>query len=467
MALKLLIATIFSIFLLWFFSSGLEQLLTPPADLRSINALPSQPTTPAVMPKAPSPPPVRTETEIAEQEHQAIQFINQLRQSLTLPPFAPNAVLSTSARQHARYSVQHNQQSHQQLPGLSHFSGESAKQRAYAAGYQSSVREVIAYNAPSAKLLIGDLMSAIYHRLTLLNFTHTEIGLGIASDQHGKVKTALVAQTGNAELNQLCQAPQSLQFGRYYYQNLCQSGNKISQKAYQAAVNTPAMTAPKLIHWPANDVEVAPVFYEEAPDPLPNCNVSGYPVHIQINPIYKGRIQFLADHFKLYELNPSGKRLVKVEAIFSNLTDPNHRHPKPEQQKQEWIALFPKQRLQWHQTYQAEVVWQEGNQQHHTQWQFHTPKQPGLITIPATAPKNLSVSIRPGETRTLYFAPAGCKGQPQTSIKTRTPRGLKVQTQFIDGETLQVKLIAANHGERFSICYQPTNSWVHFQVKQP
>ncbi|PLA74521.1 hypothetical protein CYQ88_05425 [Hydrogenovibrio sp. SC-1] len=458
MTLKILVAALFSAILIWFYSSGLEQLLTPPSNLSSVKSAPTQNTETS--------PTVWSETEIQRQEQHAIQLINQLRQSLNLPPFAPNPILSNTARQHALYSVQNDQQSHQQQPGLANFSGETPKQRAFSSGYHSPVREVIAYNKPSADLLIGDLMSAIYHRLTLLNFTHTQIGLGIADDQHGKVKTALVAQTGNADLNQLCQSPQAAKLGRYYYQDLCQSGIRVSQKAYQMALNVPAMAAPKLIHWPANHAEVAPVFYEEEPDPLPNCNVSGYPVHVQINPIYKGRIQFINNSFKLYQLSDSGKRAVTAEAILTNLTDPNDRYPHLQNSKPEWIALFPKHRLHWNQTYQAEMDWQEGGQRHHLHWQFHTPKQPGLVIIPSTSPKSVSVSISPGQTRTLYFAPAGCQGEPQASIKTRTPRGLQLKTHFVDGETLQVQLVSANHGERFSVYYQPTDTWVHFQVNQ-
>lgn len=465
MTLKILVVALFSAFLIWFYSSGLEQLLTPPGNLSPITSIPSQTVTPPVQNIKPSKT-VWSETEIQHQEQQALKHINQLRQSLNLAPFAPNPILANAARQHAVYSVNNNHQSHQQQPGLVNFSGETPKKRAFSAGYHSPVREVIAYNKPSADLLIGDLMSAIYHRLTLLNFTHTEIGIGIADVQNGKVKTALVAQTGNADLNQLCQAPQAAQLGQYYYQNLCQSGIRVSQKAYQKALNTPAMTAPKLIHWPANHAQVAPVFYEEEPDPLPNCNVSGYPVHVQINPIYKGRIQFLENHFKLYEIKGSHKRAVPAEAIFTNLTDPNDRQPHLQNPKPEWIAFFPKHRLHWNQTYQAELDWQEGGQRHRLQWQFHTQKQPGLVIIPATSPKSLSVSIAPGQTRTLYFAPAGCQSEPQASIKTRTPRGLQLETHFVDGETLQVKLVSANHGERFSVYYQPTDTWVHFQVKQ-
>jgi len=463
---KLLAAALFTAFLLWFYSSGLEKLLTPPSDLSLPKATSAQPMAPPPVQNTQPSKTAWSETEIQHQEQQALKHINQLRQSLNLPPFALNGVLSAAARQHALYSVHHNQQSHQERPGLANFSGETPKNRAFAMGYHSPVREVIAYNKPSADLLIGDLMSAIYHRLTLLNFTHTQIGLGIADDQNGTVKTALVAQTGNADLNQLCQAPQAAQLGQYYYQALCQSGIRVSRKAYQIALNTPAMSAPKLIHWPANNAQVAPVFYEEEPDPLPNCNVSGYPVHVQINPIYQGRITFAPQSFKVYERDGDQKHAVKAATIFTNQTDPNRSEHNTQIPKPAWIAFFPKQRLNWSQTYQAEIDWLEGGKRHQLQWQFQTAKQPGLAIIPSPAPKTLSVSIRPGQTRTLYFAPAGCQSEPQASIKTRTPRGLQIETHFVDGETLQVKLVSANQGERFSVYYQPTDTWVHFQVKQ-
>lgn len=464
MKLKVLAAMLFVAFLLWFYSTGLEQLLTPPKDLSLPNSVPAQPIASSTVHKAKPPKSPWSETEIQNQEQTALKAINTLRQTLGLPPFQLSPTLSTAARQHAQYSVTNNQQSHQQQPGLVNFSGETPKQRAFAAGYQSPVREVIAYNKPTAELLIGDLMSAIYHRLTLLNMTQNEIGIGIADDQTGTVKTALVALTGNQALNQLCQEPQTTQLGQYYYQTLCQSGIFISQKSFQKARLTPAMNTPKLIHWPGKNTQVEPVFYEEQPDPLPNCNVSGYPVHIQINPIYHGRIRFVADSFKVYEIHDTEKRAILPETIFTNQTDPNR--PQQKTSKPEWIAFFPKQRLNWNQTYQAQIDWLEGNKRQTLSWQFRTQKQPGLVIIPSPAPKTLSVSIRPGQTRTLYFPPAGCQSEPQASIKTRTPSNLQIETHFIDGETLQIKLVSANRGERFSVYYQPTNTWVHFQVKQ-
>ena len=462
MKLKVLVAMLFAAFLIWFYSSGLEQLLTPPKDLNLPNSVPAQPIASSTVHKAKPPKSPWSETEIQNQEQTALKAINTLRQTLGLPPFQLNSTLSTAARQHAQYSVTNNQQSHQQQPGLVNFSGETPKQRAFAAGYQSPVSEVIAYNKPTAELLIGDLMSAIYHRLTLLNMTQNEIGIGIADDQTGIVKTALVALTGNHALNQLCQEPQTTQLGQYYYQTLCQSGIYINQKAYQNVLHTAAMDAPKLIHWPAENAQVAPVFYEEHPDPLPNCNVSGFPVHVQINPIYHGRIRFVADSFEVYEIHDTEKRAILPETIFTNQTDPNR--PQHKTSKPEWIAFFPKQRLNWNQTYQAQIDWLEGNKRHQLSWQFHTQKQPGLVIIPAPAPKTLSVSIRPGQTRTLYFPPAGCLSKSSTRIRTQTPQKLKIETRFIDGETWQVKLVSAKPSDRFSIIYQPTGTRIDFKV---
>lgn len=470
---KLLAAALFTVFLLWFFSTGFEQLLTPPSDLSSPKPLPAQSIAPQPQkvskpPKSPWP-----TTEIETQEQAALMYLNSLRQRLSLPPFRINPTLSSAAHQHALYSVQNNQQSHQEHPcpscplGMVNFSGETPKQRAFAAGYQSPVREVIAYNKPSAERLIDDLMSAIYHRLTLLNMTQDEIGIGIADDQKDAVKTALVALTGNATLNQLCQASQATQLGQFYYQDLCQSGVRMGQKDFQTALQTPAMSAPKLIHWPAENAQVSPVFYEEEPDPLPNCNVSGFPVHVQINPIYQGRITFVPRSFKVYQLDGTNKRVVKAETIFTNQTDPNRSKNDSQNRKPAWIAFFPKQRLNWNQSYQAEIDWLEGGKRHTLSWSFQTEKQPGLVIIPAPAPKTLSVSIRPGQTRTLYFPPAGCQNQPQASISTQTPQNLRIQTQFIDGETLQVKLISAHAHDSFSLFYRPTGTRVNFKVVAP
>ncbi|MGC9385519.1 MAG: CAP domain-containing protein [Hydrogenovibrio sp.] len=446
MIARLLIYTFLGLFTVWFFNVGLERLMTPPADLADI---PSQQqthdNTPRIRPLTP---------EMADaQAAEALNAINRIRQSLQLNPLKANVKLAEAAKHHARYLSHHNVQSHQQPPGLAGFSGETPRDRAEASGYQSPVSEVIAFNQPSPYPMVDDLMSAIYHRLGLLNMTQDQIGLGVAGDGDGDVKSVLVGVMGNAQLEALCEKPSALKPGARAFTQLCASGTPISKHDAAQAMASVTRQNPKLIVWPKSGATVPPVFYEESPDPLPECNVSGYPVHLQVNPIFVGRIHFQPDTFTLTRLDDHDPthtpEPVEAATVFSNRTDPNRTQNAPAADKDQWIAFFPQQRLDWNRRYQAQIQYTENGKTHTMRWNFFTEQQPGLVTSDPAR----DVPIRVGQTRTLYFPPENCQQAKTVQLRQKIPRGVKVQTEFIDGETLQVKLLSAPFGGAFELIY--------------
>ncbi|AZR81141.1 CAP domain-containing protein [Thiomicrospira sp. S5] len=453
MVLRLLIYLLVGLFVVWFFTVGLERIMTPPKDLSDIPALQK------TYQKTPTIRPVTLQMAQA-QEAEALRYLNRIRQSLQLNPLSGNAKLAEAARHHANYSTLNNIQAHPEQPGLAGFTGETPQLRANAAGYQSPVAEVIAYNHASPYPMVDDLMSAIYHRLGLLNMTQDQIGIGVAGNGEGQVKSALVGLLGNKALEALCEQPPTPKPGALAFTQLCPSGAPIPKRAVAQAMSAVAKTNPKLVAWPKSGASVPPVFYEESPDPLPECNVSGYPVHVQINPIFVGRIQFDADSFKLYELEDEKSRPVKAAAIFGNRKDPNRQEDAPAPNKDQWIAFFPQQRLNWNSRYQAEIQYWENHTTKTMRWNFFTEKQPGLVEIR----QSQTLSIREGQTLTLYFPPKSCHNPDGIRLQRQIPPGINAQARFVDGETLQVTLKSAPFGGAFNLRYQPGDIQIRFEV---
>lgn len=458
MYLRLFSFLILALALMAIFYGAFEKLLTPPADLRSL------PTTPLETTNKPLP---ISPTQATQQAKEAFIYLNKIRQELNLNRLSLNPKLSAAAQNHANYSSEHNLQAHQEQADLPNFTGLTPTQRALQKAYLSPVSEVIAYNRNKPNAFVNDLMSAIYHRLSLLDMTHSEVGIGVAGDQKGVVKSVLSASLGNEYLRKACEAKTPLHSGQLYYKNYCQPGQPLSKKAVQQGKMRIAKQNPKLINWPKSGGTVPPVFYEESPDPLPNCNVSGYPVHLQVNPIYEGRIQFLPATFKLSRLHITDKIPVEVATVFTNHTDPNKpKHTTSQNNKKDrWIALFPLHRLDWNSRYQAEIQYRENGQVKTRRWNFFTPSQPNLHQIEQTQAK---LSIYVGQPISLYFPPNQCNMPKEASFKTKLPNNLKLNTHFIDGQTLQLRLDKAHIGQHFSLHYVTTNTDVRFTViKRP
>ena len=369
----------------------------------------------------------------------ALHYLNSLRGDLKLTPLTPNPQLKQSAYHHARYGVSNNQQGHDEQSHLPNFSGKTPQKRAFQAGYASGVSEVISYNAPTPQKYIDDLMSAIYHRLSLLDMTKDEIGASIYQDKSGLIKGSFVANLGNSAINKACQSQKKYPNHTPVYLGVCHDKNNISSAQYQAINRKVAEQNPNFIMWPKSGSQVPPVFYEEHPDPLPNCNVSGYPVHIQINPNRWGKIRFLINSFKLTDVTAGQRKPVKAVARFTNQTDPNQHHLQDiiEPSEDKWFAFFPKQRLNWNSRYQAEVQFIEKNRLKTTRWNFFTPKLPGLVIIKG---KQKTLNASPNQILHLYLPPKTCQTSLSAGLSSKHSRGLRFKAQFIDTQTLKVSL---------------------------
>lgn len=387
---------------------------------------------------------------------QAWAYLNGIRQDLKLPTLMQHQALQKSAGNHALYQVFNNQQGHQQSSKRAKFSGEWPNDRAYMTGYHSQVSEVISYNAERPQQYIDDLMSAIYHRLGLLDMSKDEVGIRVFKDNQGLVTSALVANLGNRNLNQACQRSHEFLPGSTLYGGLCKGEQRLAQTTVEQIQKQTAQNSPKLLVWPKPGATVSPVFYEESPDPLPQCNVSGYPAHIQINPNYWGRIHLKTNSFTLTNLDTAES--IPPITIFNNITDPQKQDNNPNQER--WLAFFPHHRLAWNGRYQAQVQWVENGSTQTQRWTFYTPKLSGLHVV--TTPK-LKLQAKPGDTLHLYFPPKGCNASPNADLQTDYSRNLVFKTEFIDVQTLKVEI--GNKTGQLILTYQPTKTQVTIEIR--
>lgn len=396
----------------------------------------------------------------------ALHYINQLRHDVGITPLQPNPKLNQAALNHSKYCVVNNIQGHIQQPSLIDFTGKTPSDRAYAVGYLAGVNEVISFNRDSAIPFVDDLMSAIYHRLGLLNMTVDQIGTGVYRID-GKnpgpysVSSTFTAETSNFKLAQLCANPPDPRPGELAYKGLCRKNEVIPKQSFDRARYNIARQNPKWIVWPKDNSTVPPVFYEEMPDPLPNCDASGYPVHMQINPIYWGRITFVKGSFKLYRIDHERKMPVEIERTMTNLNDPNH---ESKGTKPEWYALFPRLRLDWNAEYLAQVQTKEAGQITTHHWRFFTPKLTHLTRFRTSQGNRTPLPIKVGQKHHIYFMPHSCRAPRESQLKTSTPSDVKLETRFIDGQTLQIQVLRARKGDRIELNYLPTHTRITFKV---
>lgn len=457
MAMKLILIVLLTLLSLFGMFHLFNFLLTPPS-----NNLVSSQDFSKFKPSREQGIPVLTNEQARLQATQAKTYINQLRESVGLNHLATNSALNQSAKNHANYSIINDIQGHFQQEGMPNFSGKSPTERAFIAGHQARVSEVISYNRAEASLFVDDLMSAIYHRISLLDMTIDQIGIGISTDNKGSVKSAFVANLANQQLAKLCSKQLTATAGERYYKNICQDKQAIiPANAFLNAQEAISKHNPPVIFWPAENSTVPPVFSEETPDPLPDCNVSGYPAHIQINPFYKSKINLVENSFKMYEIKDGQPIKVPLVASMTDLTDHNHQ---VKAEKPSWYAIFPKQRLNWGSEYQAVVQYLEFGKFKTLKWNFNTPTIPNLTVFLSSTANKSPLPIKVGESKALYFKPAGCVAPKKSNMQTTVAEHIKLEKNFIDGQTIQLNLKSANVGDIITIKYLPTNTLVKLKV---
>lgn len=367
-----------------------------------------------------------------------LTHLNGLRTQAGLPAYISNSLLQTSATAHSNYLYTNNVMGHTEDPIKAGFTGVNPSDRAKAAGYSiSSVSENISYNSDTGEELIDDLMTAVYHRMSLLDFDKDEIGVGLVQypkTNSGALWSVLTTNSGLKGFNDLCAiGGDVIQSGSYYF---CGDGfTKVSAAHYDQFHADQRAQASDVVVWPASNSIVPPAFYEESPDPLPECSVSGNPISVQVNPALNSQIDLLTNTFSLKE--KSSQTAVPLLRTLSNVSaQPDTNASSWQTNTIEWFAAFPASRLIWGATYQASISYFHGFATRTISWEFTTQTLP---TAPVTVAQGTSSISAVGQSQlVLYFPPGDCTASSSQVSTSATGSSPNVVLQYIDPHTLML-----------------------------
>ncbi|MGB0713019.1 MAG: CAP domain-containing protein [Gammaproteobacteria bacterium] len=373
------------------------------------------------------------------------QALSRLRGAAGLPGFSWNGQLERAARDHVRYLLGNPEASHDQQAGTPGFTGEGPSERALHAGYPSTlVSENLARGQPTMEAALDSLMAAIYHRIGFLNFEVNEAGIASEPFRANALKNGrpltpgaqvFAFELGNRTLSHLCSDPPPLDEGRFYRGACADPEIKLGAKRYEQALAGPAMQAPEVVIWPPDGAtDISPAFFHERPDPLPDRDVSGYPVSIHVNPYKVVQARLLE-----IELRETDTGLpTRSTRLLDAASDPNGR------MDTHTFALFPLDRLDWGREYEARARVNLDGRTEQILWRFrtrHLPRPGATLRHNGEA-----FPVRGGEQFTLYVPPR--TNAPRVgSLTMLFPEGSEVKSGFFDPNTLQLT-VHGDHGAR-------------------
>ncbi|MDO4878256.1 MAG: CAP domain-containing protein [Neisseria sp.] len=315
----------------------------------------------------------------------SLAYLNLLRREAGLPAFAYSPALQQSAAGHARYLAAYPSDGHYERHTDSPlFVGESAEVRARRAGYPSSaVQEnlstitqdpAILDSPPPEHRHLDRLMTAIYHRFSLLDPDSDEAGASFAlrGGNH-----ALVVNQGSSQKAVFCRR-------RDYAPEWCSP-------------------PPKYVAYPLGG-GAAPDFLDETPDPLPDYDYSGNPVSIAFSRA-SAAVRMLS-----FELYRGDGRKVENTRLLDKGSDPNGLLSDRQ------FALFPLQPLQYDTEYRAvfRYLYAEGGEafrEEKAEWSFRT-KKPDFDYFQLSGGEDLRVEN--GRAYFLRWPPNVCRGGCRT-----------------------------------------------------
>ena len=325
---------------------------------------------------------------LATDRTEGINYINNLRSEAGLNLLTENSLLDEAAMNHANYLILNNTFGHYESKENVGFTGETPYKRVLNVGYTGfKVLENISAGDKDITESINGLFSAIYHRLGFLDFDINEIGIGEKYSDSYTYKTVFVYDMGSTDTS--------------------------------VATNNP-----KYVIWPYDGAtDVSPVFYEEIPDPLPNCSVSGYPISVEFNPEKIGNINLID-----FELTDTATGEDVNSTILSQLTDPNKHF------NQYQFALMPLERLKFNTQYNVKFVYSEDGLTKTITWNFKTKSLKYPYYIVDT--QNATLKIKPANTYIIYLKPLNCNDK--FSRFSASYFGSSPKIEFVDYNTLKV-----------------------------
>jgi len=358
----------------------------------------------------------------------AYEYLNSIRKQAGMSAFTFNEQLANAAQNHSIYLHTHRLGGHGEQYGREGYTGQRHVDRIHHTGYLSSqTGENVSYHTGNkcVKQSVDGLMSAIYHRFAFLSFKYDEAGIGSSQSQ---VFSAHVYNFGNQRKNALCRQASYTLPGRYHYEVCADQRLRIATPELENAEYLVSKTNGDVIVWPGeNSKDIPPAFYEEAPDPLPDYDVSGYPVSIQFNPAAFPQGLPVVTRFQLFRVSDN-----KPLEIITQMHAGNDRNRKFKPNEH---ALFPLHRLDWDTQYRAEADYQVAGQQQTRNWTFTTSK----MTLPMVTmtEENPRIRVKSGETFAIYVPPRDTR-DGKGVYRTRFPHGMNLDIQIHDNHTLIV-----------------------------
>lgn len=297
----------------------------------------------------------------AQKEAQyGLQRINFWRKQAGLSELTHQAALQQAAQKHAQYLAQNADGHAEHQRSNPHFTGATPQERATIAGYHASVVEnlTISNIARSGRRSADGLMTALYHRLSLLNPELDEVG---AAWVRGK-NSAFVTVAGSSQNRQLCESTPSQQPKRYILTLLCHG-----QKT-EIPLDHPIKTNQMIVQFPIG-AGVEPTYDgTEQPNPMPKYGKTGNPISIAFYGYdVKNPVQMVSFHVF------QGNTPLQHTKILTAENDPNQLLDKTE------FALFPLKPLEFDTAYRVEFVYRHNHQQKTVTWHFHTRKKRNIF----------------------------------------------------------------------------------------
>ena len=323
-----------------------------------------------------------------------LDYLNTLRTKTGMPAFSEHASLRVAAQNHSAYMQTNQISGHYENSGNTGYTGVKGSERAVYAGYLHYViSENVSYGTDASyKTSIDGLFSAIYHRFGFLSLEQDEIGIGVSNN-----KSFYTYDMGNSVLIDLCQ--NNNYTGGSYYTPCTDSSKKIESEKYNSISNGIKEASPELILWPPRNAnDIPPAFYEEAPDPLPNDSVSGYPVSVEFN---SGKFTTAPTVSSFTLMNANGTQLNDI-VLMHKSNDPHDKFNYFQH------TLFPEKRLEWGSKYDVELIYNYNNVQNTLNWCFETRTLQGVVDRFYRIENNTNISLKvlSGKTYGLYVVPA-------------------------------------------------------------
>jgi len=325
----------------------------------------------------------------------ALDYLNTLRKQAGLVTFSTESHLQTAAQNHSDYMQINNVSGHYESSDDEGYTGESVLERVLYADYQSRVvSENVSWESHGTYQSSIDLLfAAIYHRYGFLNMSVDEIGIGISDNNE-----FYTYDMGYSSVNDLCVN------GTYtsgdYVTGVCKdSDKKIEIADWENAINQYKSSSPDIVVWPAeNGTDVLPVFYEETPDPLPDDNVSGYPVSIEFN---DQTFTTPPTFYNLEIVDPDSGETLETLSLMNKENDPNA-HLTDYQ-----FVNFPKKRFEWGNVYQAVLTYSYNDNNYTKRWSFKTRSLQNVAErfYRIENSSDVSLNIVSGKSYAIYIVP--------------------------------------------------------------